>query len=263
MSNGLVLDDGGYSISLLSQPLQAGDSFGGGLIKQGSGTVYLDAANTYTGTTLVTNGTLAGIGSLTGPLVVGPAGQLGAGEADAVGTLTINNNTTIRGGATLRLDKTGGVPTNDQVIVTGNLSYGGVLTIANITSDSTALTTSDSFPLFSVTGSHSGAFTSIAGSPGPGLAYSFNAASGVLSVVTGIASNPTNITATVSGGTLTLSWPADHIGWILQAQTNTLGAGLTPAAASWVDVPGSSAVGTNVFNINPANPTVFYRLRHP
>ena len=60
MSNGLVLDDNGYSVSISSQALQSGDSFNGGLIKKGSGAVYLDNGNTYTGTTLVTNGLLAG-----------------------------------------------------------------------------------------------------------------------------------------------------------------------------------------------------------
>jgi len=79
-------------------------------------------------------------------------------------------------------------------------------------------------------------------------------------VVTGIASNPTNITASVNGATLNLSWPADHIGWILQSQTNSLGDGLD---TNWVDITGSGA-GTSVsFSINPAKPTVFFRLRHP
>ena len=37
--------------------------------------------------------------------------------------------------------------------------------------------------------------------------------------------NPTNITSSVSSNTLTIAWPADHIGWILQAKTNSLSAG--------------------------------------
>ena len=39
------------------------------------------------------------------------------------------------------------------------------------------------------------------------------------------ANNRTNITASVRGNTLTIAWPDDHLGWILQAQTNGLGAG--------------------------------------
>jgi autotransporter-associated beta strand protein len=264
MSNGLVLDDNGWSVTLSSQPLQSGDAFNGGLIKQGSGAVYLDNANTYTGTTLVTNGLLAGVGSVTGPVVVAPAGNLGAGDAGGTGNFTVNNSLTLQGNAAMRINKTGGFPAQDLVVVSGNISYGGILTVTNITSDANVLTTSDTFPLFSVTGSKSGNFAGIAGSPGTGLAYSFNPASGVLSIITQTyANNPTNITARVSGSTLTLTWPADHIGWILQAQTNGLSAGLTVPAGAWFDVAGSSSNNTNNIPINAANPTVFYRLRHP
>ncbi len=69
------------------------------------------------------------------------------------------------------------------------------------------------------------------------------------------ADNPTNITASVSSNTLTIAWPADHIGWILQAQTNGLSTG------QWFDLPGSDVVNAVVIPINPANTSVFYRLR--
>ncbi len=69
------------------------------------------------------------------------------------------------------------------------------------------------------------------------------------------ADNPTNITASASGNTLTIAWPADHIGWILQAKTNSLSAG------QWFDLPGSDAVNAVLIPINPANTSVFYRLR--
>ena len=71
------------------------------------------------------------------------------------------------------------------------------------------------------------------------------------------ADNPTNITASVSGKTLTIAWPADHIGWILQAQTNGLSTG------QWFDLPGSSDVNSVTHPIAPANAAVFYRLRQP
>ncbi len=83
--------------------------------------------------------------------------------------------------------------------------------------------------------------------------------SGSLLVVS-VAPNPTPIIATVSGGNLSLAWAADHLGWILQSQTNSLSTGLSN---QWVDVPGSSSVTSTVIPVNPANPAVFYRLRHP
>jgi hypothetical protein len=84
----------------------------------------------------------------------------------------------------------------------------------------------------------------------------------VLGVVAGtvIPKNPTNITATVSGSTLTLTWPSDHTGWILQAQTNSLASGL---GTNWVDVAGSASNNTNVITVNPSSPSVFFRLRYP
>jgi hypothetical protein len=72
-----------------------------------------------------------------------------------------------------------------------------------------------------------------------------------------IAENPTNITASASGKTLTIAWPADHVGWILQAQTNGLSAG------RWFDLPGTDAVNAVLITMDPANAAVFYRLSRP
>jgi len=86
--------------------------------------------------------------------------------------------------------------------------------------------------------------------------YSFNFVNGLLTV--SLAGNPTSILSTVSGSTLTLSWPLDHLGWTLQAQTNALGAGL---GSDWVDVAGSAATNQWLIPLDPNQPTVFYRLR--
>jgi hypothetical protein len=134
-------------------------------------------------------------------------------------------------------------------------TYAGSLVVSNL---SGTLTNGQSFQILSAGGT--GSFASITPAPGGGLNWSFNAASGVLSAASSIASNPTNITFTISGSTMSLAWPADHLGWLLQSQTNSLNTGL---GTNWADWPGSAAVtGTNLA-INPANPTVFYRLRHP
>ena len=79
-------------------------------------------------------------------------------------------------------------------------------------------------------------------------------------VVGPIATNPTNITFSVSGSALSLSWPADHMGWILQSQTNSLSTGL---GTNWTDVAGSTSITSTNITVSPALPTAFYRLRNP
>ncbi len=79
-----------------------------------------------------------------------------------------------------------------------------------------------------------------------------------LSVGGGVNTTPAKIVASASGNQLTLSWPADHIGWTLQSQTNALGAGLS---TNWHDVAGSTATNQMTMPINSANPAVFYRMK--
>jgi hypothetical protein len=81
-----------------------------------------------------------------------------------------------------------------------------------------------------------------------------------LVIASGVSLTPTNIVASVSGNQLTLSWPADHLGWILQSQTNSLSVGIS---GNWTDVAGSETGTQSVITIDAANPTVFFRLRSP
>lgn len=81
-----------------------------------------------------------------------------------------------------------------------------------------------------------------------------------LIVVSSISNTPTNITSSVTGNQLTISWPGSHLGWILQTQTNDLSTGIS---SNWFDVPGSEAATQSVITIDPVNPTVFFRLRYP
>jgi len=77
--------------------------------------------------------------------------------------------------------------------------------------------------------------------------------------VMNVNTTPTNIVTSVSGKQLTLSWPADHTGWTLQAQTNSLRTGL---AGTWFTVAGSTTTNQMIMTIDPANPAVFYRLQY-
>ena len=120
----------------------------------------------------------------------------------------------------------------------------------------------DSFKLFSQPLVNGNSLT-ILPAPDAGLAWQNNLAvdgSVKLVTATSYATNPTNISATVSGPNLTLAWPADHTGWKLQVQTNAPGAGL---GTNWFDVPGATLTNQFTLPINPANASVFFRLALP
>jgi hypothetical protein len=75
-----------------------------------------------------------------------------------------------------------------------------------------------------------------------------------------LASGATNLTLTASSGGLQISWPSDHTGWILQAQTNALTGGL---GTQWTAVANANA--TNLLNVGADRTpgSVFFRLVHP
>ena len=69
----------------------------------------------------------------------------------------------------------------------------------------------------------------------------------------------TNIEVAVAGPILTVTWPTNYVGWILQ--TNFVGLG---NAAAWGDVPGSETNSQMSWPINdPLVPQGYFRLRHP
>lgn len=237
----------------------------GSLIKSGIDPLILGATNNYSGTTtvsggslivdginlgtnivMVSGGTLGGTGAISGPVTISSGGTLSPGDTNvALSRLSISNKLNLGGTCSADLDKTAGVLTSDLVTNITVLALGGTLQL-NLNGD----------PLVS------GAFATIVPSePGTGLQWdtSHLTTDGTLRV-SSVNSTPTNITAVVSGNQLTLSWPADHTGWRLQVQTNSLSTGL---GSNWVDVAGSTSVNSMSFTINPPNGTVFYRMVYP
>jgi len=79
-------------------------------------------------------------------------------------------------------------------------------------------------------------------------------------VFVSVNTNPTNIVFSVTNNQLVLSWPADHTGWRLQAQTNNLSVGI---GTNWVTVGGSTGTNQVVIPINITNGSVFYHLVYP
>lgn len=186
----------------------------GGVTKTGAGTWTLNLASTYTGDTVVSNGTLLVSGSIASTNIRVAGGALSLATTTA---LPANAGLTVASGATV------------------NLNYDGTISLASL---------------------------ALNGVSQPSGTY--NAAShptyfaGTGSLVVGL-SVPATITNSIVGNTLQLNWPAGQ-GWRLESQTNSLSVGLSPTG--WGTVSGA-ADGSYSIAIDPAKPSVFYRLANP
>lgn len=241
----------------------------------GGAVLTLTNVNTYSGDTTINSGCtllLANEGSIANSanIFIGAGAAVDAtGKSD--GTLTVSGVQTLKGNGTfnvngnlvnlgtieMKVNKTGGSLTGDLLNVNGNVTYGGTL---QIVASGGPYALGDSIQLFQVSGTKSGNFTLIGGSPGPGLSWGFNPATGIASVIAGLPTTTTNISYSVTATNITISWPSSHIGWILQVQTNPITKGIS---TNWVDVPGSAGTNRVVFPIGTTDGTVFFRLRYP
>ena len=248
---GATIDTAGNTVDIAQALLDGG--MGGGLTKIGTGTLLLDGANTYSGTTTVSAGTLGGIGTLAGPLAVQSGATLSLGAA--ISALTVNNTVNLAAGSTTVMKVSKSAAANDQVLGVTSITYGGTLVLTNLAGN---LAANDSFKLF-VAGSYSGAFSSVVSdTPGQTVTWDVSqlATNGTVKVASAAPSQVT-ITSVVSGTNLTLSWPAGQTGANLQEQINPLTVGLS---TNWVTVPGSSTTNQMTFPIILTNGTVFFRL---
>lgn len=264
-----------------SQPL--------GLTKVGTGTLTLSGVNTNTGTVTVSGGTLAlsGSGSFGNAAriivgsgatfdVTGSGGTLalnsgqtlgGSGTVNgnvtssagstiapgsSVGTLTVANDITLAGGMTMELNRTLS-PNSDRLVSTsGTITGGGTLTTTNI---GPALQVGNTFQLFAsgVSGITANLQTTDTLN---GVTYTWQnnlGSSGSITVLTVTPIAPPALNFSQTGNTLTLSWSGP---FKLQSQTNSLSTGL---GTNWSNYPGGTTSPVNVI-INPANPSVFFRL---
>jgi len=196
---------------------------------------------------------ISGSGVVNGSVIVAGGGSVVPG-VNVPGTLTFSNDLTLQSGAsaTFRLNTTNSPATNDSIVVNGTLSFTSSAII--VTNAGPSLNVGDSFTLLNQPTS---GFTTVNLPTGYTWTnrLAIDGSIAVLSVVSATPS-PTNISFSVTGNNLVLNWPANQ-GWSLQAQTNSLGAGLT---TNWVTVPGATPPFTN--SLNPANPSVFYRLKY-
>jgi autotransporter-associated beta strand protein len=232
-------------------------SGGGSVVQNGSGTLTLTAANTYTGSTTVSNGTLV-VSSVGGDMNVS-GGTLAPAAAGTIGTLSVSNNMTISSGTIQATVNKSLSPSNSVYLVANNLTAtGGTLKLVNY---GPAFAPGDRFVIFrQVDGVTpmpvSGGLSMTVTAPGVTSFINNLATDGSMTVSTVTATPMAFTAAAQAGGNVNLSWPAVWTGVHLQSQTNTLANGLN---TNWVTIPGSDAANSYSAPMIKSN-AVFYRL---
>lgn len=211
----------------------------------------LDVSGRTDGTLTVNSGqTLGGSGTVNGKVVVASGGNLAPGSS--IGELTVSGDVTLGGSLTIEVNRTAS-PNTDKLVSSGGVITGGGSLI--LTNTGAPLQIGDTFQIFAA---------GVSGITVPAqtvdyvnaLIYTWNdnlAGSGSVSVASVTAITAPNLSAVQSGNSLTFSWTGP---FKLQAQTNSLNVGI---GSNWGNYPGGSTSPVNV-TINPANPTVFFRL---
>lgn len=250
VNGGTLAMSGSGSFGKASQIIASGGGFYD--VTGAGGTLTLNSGQTLRGN----NGTVNGI-------LVASAGSTVA-PGFPMGTLTVSGNATVSGTYRANLNRTNS-PGNCSKLTSsgGSISYSGAtLSVTNV---GPILQAGDSFQLFS--GATAG-FTAAALQTNdvPNNAkYTWNnnvSTTGsitVASVSQIVNTTSTNIVTSVTNGLLTLNWPADHTGWTLQSQTNSLSVGL---GTNWVNIPSSTTTNQLVIPINTTNGSVFFRMKY-
>jgi autotransporter-associated beta strand protein len=168
-----------------------------GISVSGTGALYLDGANTYTGTTTNDASLLAGTGSVAGSVVVNSDGTLGAGSPSVIGTFSISGNLSLAGDLFIRVNKSLSPSlSNDTIVVTGSLNNSGTGTVT-VDNLGPALAVGNQFALFNKAIAGGGALTISGG--GVGSWQNNLAVNGTIKVLT-LLTPPSPVINAVSAG---------------------------------------------------------------
>lgn len=229
-------------------------------------TGILDVTGLTDGTLYLGRATVSGDGTINGNVSVDPASLnvVTIAPGNSTGVLTINGTLTLAASSVVNMElDRNGTPTADQLAATTLVANGATLNVTNLGPN---LITDDVYQLFSGPVTGFGAVNLPVATADNSITYVWEnnlAVDGTIRVVSGaspVDPTPTTIESSVVGNVLELSWPSTHTGWTLQTQTNALSVGLN---GTWFDVAGSESTNQVFLPIDPANPTVFYRLTLP
>ena len=251
----------------------------GGLLKLGSGTLTLSAINTYTGPTVVSNGTLlilatvananSGPGAITvlagaalggnagigGPVTINDGAALS--PSFGIGSLAINNNLTLNSSSLLNFTLGS---TSTKVVVSGNLNLGGILNVTNVSGFG-----ANTYTLFAYSGTLSGNLPSIGAFPADFVGTISTNTPGQVNLLVQLPSPPafSNVSLSPNGSLVLNASGGTADGSVYILTSTNLGSPL----AQW------TCLATNQFDsfgqfsftntINPNNSQAFYILQLP
>ncbi len=263
---GSITLNGAVGISLNQGALILDGALGGAgslnISANDPGRVYLNGTNTFLGDTTVTNGTLGGTGVIPGNLIM-----LGGTNSPGgtVGTLTVNGNATLGGTTVMEIDRAQS-PNSDRLVVGGNLSFDGILTVL-LPTGAVAPQAGDVYQLFNKGGS--GAFTAaslpdLSGLPG-GLSWNTDdlLTSGTLSVI-GSSLPPMIQPPEIVGGDLILTGDSGPANGTYSILTSTnVAAPLGDWTTNTVGTFDGSGVFSNAIPLTPGEPKRFFLIKQP
>lgn len=227
--------------------------------------VILDASARTDSTLTLINQSLRGDtgSSVKGNVIAGSGATVTPGGIGYIQTMAFSNAVTFQAGSTCVVDINTDTLTNDLFIVTGALTYGGTLQINHMGTNGFA--GGQSFKLFNAA-SYANSFATVTTNTGGQFVtwdLSQLPVSGTLLVASVTSSSIPTLANSLSGNTLTLSWPPDHLGWRLLVQTNHLDLGISTNYLDWGTVAGSASTTSVPITIDSAKRTEFYRLTYP
>ena len=246
---------GGAQVTLPAFPTKAGaatntfDFTTGYLAPYAASASYMPAG-TFDKAFLTAHGVNFNVGSgndiTVGQVFRDAAPQAGTLTKSGAGTLTLSGANNYSGNTT--------VSAGTLVIAQATLAAASTVSISNGAVLNLGFSTTNL-----VAGLITNGVSLAAGVYNNGNLASFIAGTGSLQVVGSSGpSGPAKLTNSISGSTLSLSWPAGQ-GWRLQQQTNSLSVGLR---TNWVYITDGTISSTNI-TVYPTNPTVFFRLAYP